>query len=164
MIDIQIYHYVPSRRYDTFTHQGQVVYMCHCIRSSLVTPLSEAMLVYWWLDPCENISLKFKTKYNNLIQENSVWNKRKLLVAQRRKVGSPGLLRQCAVRIQDNIHFCWYDISFDGKDLGSLKGPSRWVFRSPSWFIGRLGWPGNLLFYTLRKWIYKRLQNGSLTW
>ena len=49
----------------------------------------------------------------------------------------------------DNIHFCWYNVSFDGKDLGLLNGPSRWVFRSPSWSIGRLGWPGDLLFYTL---------------
>ena len=50
----------------------------------------------------------------------------------------------------DNMHFCFYDLSFDGKDLGSLNGPSRWVFRSPSWFIGHLGWPGDLLFYTLQ--------------
>ena len=25
----------------------------------------------------------------------------------------------------DNICFCWYDISFDGKNLGSINGPSR---------------------------------------
>ena len=44
----------------------------------------------------------------------------------------------------DNISFCWCDISYDGKGLGSPNGPSRWIFRSPSWFIGRL-----LIFYTL---------------
>ena len=84
----------------------------------------------------------------------NVRNKRTLSVAQQttngERLGHYWVVCWCYVLCSfDNIHFCWYNVSFDGKDLGLLNGPSRWVFRSPSWFIGRLGWPGDLLFYTL---------------
>ena len=40
-------------------------------------PLSESLLDYCQLDPCEHISMKFETKYNNFIDknafENAVW-------------------------------------------------------------------------------------------
>ena len=49
----------------------------------------------------------------------------------------------------DNFRLCWCHIFFNGKDLVSPSGPFRWIFRSPSRFIGRLGRPGDLLFYTL---------------
>ena len=39
--------------------------------------LSESLLDYCQLDPCEHISMKFETKYNNFIDknafENAVW-------------------------------------------------------------------------------------------
>ena len=37
-------------------------------------PLSESLLDYCQLDPCEHISMKFETKYNNFIDKNSFEN------------------------------------------------------------------------------------------
>ena len=41
-----------------------------------------------------------------------------------------------------------FDILSD-KNFWSPNGPARRAFRSPGRFIGRLGRPGDLLFYTL---------------
>ena len=38
----------------------------------------------------------------------------------------------------DNTRFCWCHTSFDGKGLGSPYGPTRWIFRPTSRFIGHL--------------------------
>ena len=45
--------------------------------------------------------------------------------------------------------FAFVDVIFPSKGLGSPNGPFRWIFRSPSQFIGRPGRAGGLLFYTL---------------
>ena len=110
---------------------------------------------HWFTGTCpENMGLA-STCY---MVRDSVWNMRKLLVAQRTTSG--GRLGRLVniewlVEVMCCAHltiFTFVDMihplmAFE--DLGSLNRPSRWAFRSPSWFIGRLGRLGNLLFYIL---------------
>ena len=53
-------------------------------------------------------------------------------------------------------------ISFGDKKIWSPNGPPRRTSRSPRRFIGRLGRPGDLLFYTLLSiWFCARLLENS---
>ena len=95
----------------------------------------------------------------------SVWNNKKFLVTQWTtqsqwttnggRLGGP-IKVEWSVEVMCCAYlkiFAFVDTcnqSFDGKHLESWNRLCRWMFKSPSRFILCLiGWPGNLLFYTL---------------
>ena len=56
----------------------------------------------------------------------------------------------CWKLILNKIKASWKTLIFFGdKKFWSPDGPARRAFKSPGRFIGRLGRPGDLLFYTL---------------
>ena len=95
----------------------------------------------------------------------SVWNKRKILVAQRNTnegrlvaqlIVSWSVEVMCCAHLTVLIHFSWYHISFDGKGLASHNGPPSWIFGSPSGFVSR---PRATCYF-----FYQLIDNQQINW